>query len=97
MAYKTGTTNKVISSIAIPPNAGIAIGIITSAPLPVEGIAALTLLIWGDSDPISPVAVGEELLSRIPNARLEIIAGGDHNLAVQHPGPVSDLIHEHLS
>ncbi|MEE4281448.1 MAG: alpha/beta hydrolase [Pseudomonadales bacterium] len=68
-----------------------------TAPLPVEGIAAPTLLIWGDSDPISPVAVGEELLSRIPNARLEIIAGGDHDLAVQHPGPVSDLIHEHLS
>lgn len=67
-----------------------------AAPLAVEKIAAPTLLIWGDSDPISPVAVGEELLRRMPNAQLEIIAGGDHDMALKHPERIAELIHKHL-
>ena len=31
------------------------------SPLPVEKIAAPTLLLWGDADPISPAAVGRHL------------------------------------
>lgn len=67
-----------------------------SAPLAVEEITVPTLLLWGDSDPISPVAVGEELLRRIPNAQLEIVAGGDHDLAIHYSDLVADLIHNHL-
>src|SRR3954462_3765840 len=40
-----------------------------SASLPVERIAAPTLLIWGEADPISPVAVGRHLEHRLPDAR----------------------------
>jgi len=40
-------------------------------------IAAPTLLIWGDSDPISPVAVGRHLESCIANAELPCLPGGD--------------------
>ena len=36
MHWNTGTTNIVMLCINIPPNAGIAIGIIMSEPLPVE-------------------------------------------------------------
>lgn len=68
-----------------------------AAPLAVEEITAPTLLIWGDSDPISPVAVGEELLRRIPNARLEVVAGGDHDLAVLQAELVAGLIYTHVS
>jgi pimeloyl-ACP methyl ester carboxylesterase len=68
-----------------------------AAPLlPVEKIAAPTLLLWGDSDPISPVAVGRHLKSRIPDAHLHIVAGGDHDLARTHATEVAPLIARHL-
>jgi len=54
------------------------------------------LLIWGDADPISPVAVGRHLEARIPNARLEIVPGGDHGLAGTHADLVASLIAHHL-
>jgi pimeloyl-ACP methyl ester carboxylesterase len=55
-------------------------------------ITAPTLLLWGDQDPISPVNVGERLLSLLPNATLSIIAGGAHDLAVTHADQVAELI-----
>ena len=67
-----------------------------SPPLPVEKIAAPTLLIWGDADPVSPVAVGRHLEARLPNARLEVISGGNHDLATVHPDRVAALIARHL-
>jgi pimeloyl-ACP methyl ester carboxylesterase len=68
-----------------------------SAPLlPVEKIAAPTLLLWGDADPISPVAVGRHLQSRIPDARLHIVAAGDHDLARTHAVEVAPLIARHI-
>jgi pimeloyl-ACP methyl ester carboxylesterase len=68
----------------------------TAAPLPVERIAAPTLLIWGDADPISPVAVGRHLESRIPKAQLHMLPGGDHDLAVAMAAQVAPLIARHL-
>jgi pimeloyl-ACP methyl ester carboxylesterase len=68
-----------------------------SPPLPVEKIAAPTLLIWGDADPISPVAVGKHLEERLPDARLEIVAGGDHDVASTHADHVARLISSFLS
>jgi pimeloyl-ACP methyl ester carboxylesterase len=55
-------------------------------------ITAPTLLIWGDADPISPVAVGEHLASLLPNATLRVIPGGTHSLAVDHAPAVAKLI-----
>lgn len=60
--------------------------------LPVEKITAPVLLIWGDADEISPVAVGRHLGERLPNARLEIVAGGGHDVAVEHPDIVAGMI-----
>jgi pimeloyl-ACP methyl ester carboxylesterase len=65
-------------------------------PLPVEKIDVPTLIIFGDADPISPLAVGRHLAGRIPNARLEVIAGGDHDLARTHAAQVAALIADHL-
>ena len=56
----------------------------SSLELPVEKIAAPTLLIWGDADAISPLAVGRHLEQRIPDARLHVVPGGDHDLAETH-------------
>jgi pimeloyl-ACP methyl ester carboxylesterase len=53
-------------------------------------------LIWGDADPISPVAVGSELDARLPRSSLHIIAGGTHSLARDHPEQVSALVVQHL-
>ncbi len=66
------------------------------AALPVERIAAPTLLIWGDSDPISPVAVGRHLAECVPDSRLEVVAGGDHDVAQTHADIVAGLVAGHL-
>ncbi|WP_445114598.1 alpha/beta fold hydrolase [Acinetobacter sp. WZC-1] len=50
------------------------------------------LLLWGDRDPISPVAVGQYLESKISHSRLEIIADGAHDLAKVHTDQVSAFI-----
>jgi len=67
-----------------------------SRELPVERIAVPTLLIWGDADPISPLAVGQHLQARIPGAKLHVIPGGDHDLAVKEAQQVASLIASHL-
>jgi len=65
-----------------------------SARLPY--VTAPCLLLWGDSDPISPVAVGERLLALLPDARLHVVAGADHDLAITHAAEVAPLIRTHL-
>lgn len=64
--------------------------------LPVERISAPTLLLWGDDDPISPLAVGRHLEGRISGARLHVVAGGRHDLARTHAAEVAPLIAAHL-
>lgn len=68
-----------------------------AGPLPVERIAQPTLLLWGDDDPISPVAVGEHLATRLPDARLHVVKGGGHDLAETHADEVAPLIAEFLA
>jgi pimeloyl-ACP methyl ester carboxylesterase len=60
-------------------------------------ITTRTLLLWGDADPISPPAVGEKLLSLLPNARLEIIPGGDHAFPHDRPVETATAIARHLA
>ena len=59
-------------------------------------VRAPTLLIFGDADPIAPIAIGEYLQSLIPGAQLLTIAGGTHMLAAQRAGEVSRAIDAHL-
>lgn len=59
-------------------------------------IAIPVLLLWGDSDPISPVRVGERLASLLPRARLHVVEGGDHDLAETHASKIAPLIDELL-
>ncbi|UYN96904.1 MAG: alpha/beta fold hydrolase [Enhydrobacter sp.] len=69
----------------------------SAAALPVEQVTAPTLLIWGDADPISPLAVGRHLQGCMPNAHLHVVAGGDHDLAVTHAEQVASRIIAHLA
>lgn len=55
-----------------------------------------TLLLWGDADPISPVAVGRFLQRQLPYAELSVIAGGTHALANERAAEVAHLIARHL-
>ncbi len=61
-----------------------------------EQIAAPTLLIWGDADPISPLTVGQRLQTLLPRATLRVIPGGDHDFAQTHAAQTARLIQEHL-
>ncbi len=54
------------------------------------------LLLWGDRDPISPVATGLRLQTLLPQARMHIVAGGEHDLAHQFAHHVAPLIDAHL-
>ena len=56
-----------------------------------------TLLLWGDSDPISPPSVGEKLRSLLPHAKLHVLNGGTHDLGCELADEVALLIHEHLA
>jgi pimeloyl-ACP methyl ester carboxylesterase len=55
-----------------------------------------TLLIWGDSDPISPVAVGVRLRGLLRNARLHVVPGGDHDVAQTHAQQLAPIVAGHL-
>ena len=61
-----------------------------------RSITAPVLLIWGNCDPISPLAVGEALLNSFPNAQLRVIDLGEHDLAHAHVELVAPLIDAHL-
>ena len=56
-----------------------------------------TLLLWGTEDPISPPAVGEHLATHLPNARLELIKGGDHAFPNTMPVETATAIARHLA
>ena len=55
------------------------------------------LLLWGEADPISPVAVGKRLAALLPRGRLEVIPGADHDLGLLHADRVAPLIDAHLT
>jgi pimeloyl-ACP methyl ester carboxylesterase len=63
----------------------------------IRTIAAPTLLLWGDSDPISPVAVGEYLASLLPRSKLIVVPGGSHMFAEEQPELVAPYIASHLA
>jgi len=59
-------------------------------------LAMPALLLWGDADPISPVAAGERLAALLPRARLHVVAGGGHDLGCARADEVAPLIDAHL-
>ena len=55
------------------------------------------LLLWGDADPISPVAVGRRLAELLPRAELVVIAKGTHDLVSERAPEVIPYIERHLA
>ena len=54
------------------------------------------LLIWGDNDPISPLAVGQHFLAHLPDASLIVVPGGQHDLINARADEVAESIREFL-
>lgn len=54
------------------------------------------LLLWGDADLISPVAVGRYLNQKFQHSTLHIIQHGDHLFAAQHASEVAEFVTEYL-
>ncbi|WP_339071491.1 alpha/beta fold hydrolase [Pseudomonas idahonensis] len=54
------------------------------------------LLLWGDCDPISPVAVGQRLARLLPQALLRIVPGADHDLGLSHATQAAQWLDQHL-
>lgn len=55
-----------------------------------------TLLIWGDSDKIIPVAHGHAAHEAIPGSRLEVLPGIGHYPHAEAPGAVVEIIDDFL-
>lgn len=60
-------------------------------------IVAPTLILVGDSDVSTPIAMSEALQRQIKGARLTVIGHGAHLLAVEQPGPVSAQLQQWLA
>jgi pimeloyl-ACP methyl ester carboxylesterase len=63
----------------------------------IRAIAAPVLLLWGDDDPISPVAVGRRLAEILPHAELIVIEGGTHDLVHDRAGEIALHIDRYLA
>ena len=61
-----------------------------------ERIQCPVLLIWGDADPINPVAVGQALHRQISHTELHIVSQGQHDLAYVYAEHVTQLIQNFL-
>ncbi|MFU9045140.1 alpha/beta fold hydrolase [Acinetobacter tibetensis] len=62
-----------------------------------EKIRMPVLLLWGDQDPISPIAVGQALQQTFPQAELHIIHGGDHAFAEHYAEEVAAHIQQYIT
>jgi pimeloyl-ACP methyl ester carboxylesterase len=54
-----------------------------------------TLLVWGDRDPIIPIAHGREALALLPNARLVVFPGAGHEPYRHDPERFAALLLDH--
>ncbi len=59
-------------------------------------VSAPALLLWGDADEISPIAVGRRLAELLPCSALVILPGGTHDLARERANEVALHIDQHL-
>jgi pimeloyl-ACP methyl ester carboxylesterase len=59
-------------------------------------VAAPTLLVFGEDDPIAPPAIGHFLVAQLPAAKLEIVPDATHDLEEEHPAFLASLIEAHL-
>ena len=59
-------------------------------------IAAPTLVVWGEHDALCPPAIGQRIVERVPQARLEVIPGAGHNPMWEQPERFHEVVLEFL-
>ncbi|MCW0233659.1 MAG: alpha/beta hydrolase [Ferrovibrio sp.] len=62
----------------------------------ISSIAQPALLLWGDADTVSPVAVGRHLAGLLRDSRLQVIAGGTHSFAQDRAAEIAPLVENFL-
>lgn len=62
----------------------------------ISSIAQPALLLWGDADTISPLAVGKHLHGLLKNSELQVIAGGTHSFAQERAAEIAPLVEKFL-
>lgn len=63
----------------------------------IASIAQPALLLWGDADTVSPVAVGRHLHGLLKHSRLQVIAGGTHSLAQDRAAEIAPLVRDFIA
>lgn len=58
----------------------------------ISSIAQPTLLLWGDADTISPVAVGHHLQGLLKQSELHFVPGGTHSFAQDRAAEIAPLV-----
>lgn len=63
----------------------------------IRGITADTLILWGDSDTITPLEQGEELAALIPNSTLVVLPNTGHQPFEEAPEAFNEALLDYLS
>ncbi len=58
----------------------------------IGAIEAPTLVVAGEDDPVTPLEMAEDIVSRIPGAELTVVPEAAHLLAVEQPDAVNELL-----
>lgn len=66
-------------------------------PSVAERIAVPTLVVAGSADQVTPPHLAEDLASRIPDARLEVLGGAGHLASLEQPEAFTALVRAHLA
>ena len=61
------------------------------------GVKTPALVVWGSEDRIVPRSCGERYARALPNARLELVAGAGHCVAMERPAELAQLIERFLT
>jgi pimeloyl-ACP methyl ester carboxylesterase len=56
-----------------------------------------TLFAWGDKDAFAPASSGEDMVSRMANAEIEIVADAGHLPYLDQPAAVAALLNPFLA
>lgn len=62
----------------------------------ISSIAQPALLLWGDADTVSPMAVGRHLHGLLKHSRLQVIAGGTHSFAQERASEIAPLVQDFI-
>jgi pimeloyl-ACP methyl ester carboxylesterase len=62
----------------------------------IGGIAAPTLIVWGEQDEMIPLSVGQRLHQLLPGSKLEVIPQCGHLPALEKPAELARCVLEFL-